>query len=122
MQVYGSTKRSWRKQSMNSKEKANFIAQCMDDKKALDVEVISLEGKTIIADYFVICSGTSSTHVRGIADEIEFQLSEKEIAYHHEEGYDTAKWILMDYGDVIVHVFYEEDRQYYNLERLWKLC
>ena len=105
---------------MDAKEKVQLIAQFMEDKKALDVELISLEGLTIIADYFVVCSGTSSTHVRGIADEVEYQMGEKGIAYHHVEGYDTAKWILMDYGDVIVHVFYEEDRQYYNLERLWK--
>lgn len=105
---------------MDSKEKAQLIAQFMDDKKGLDVETISLEGQTIIADYFVICSGTSSTHVKGIADEIEYQMGEKGIAYHHAEGYDTAKWILLDYGDVVAHIFYEEDRQYYNLERLWK--
>lgn len=105
---------------MDAKEKAQWIAQFMEDKKGLDVEVVSLEGQTIIADYFVICSGTSSTHVKGIADEIEYQMGEKGVTYHHVEGLDTAKWILMDYGDVVAHIFYEEDRQYYNLERLWK--
>ncbi len=105
---------------MDSKTKAELALKWMEDKKALDIEKIDISGTTVIADYFVICSGTSSTHVKGIADEIEFKFKEQGEAPLRIEGYDTAKWILMDYGDVIVHVFYEEDREYYNLERLWK--
>ena len=105
---------------MTPKEKVERVVELMSDKKAIDVEQIDVSTVTIIADYFVICSGTSSTHVKGIADEIEFKLKETGILPLRIEGYNTANWILMDYGDIIVHVFYEEDRKYYNLERLWK--
>ena len=105
---------------MELNEKVDLIVNALEDKKALDVEKMDISKLTIIADYFIICSGTSSTHVKGIADGVEFKLKEAGIEYNRIEGYNTAKWILMDYGDIIVHVFYEEDRQYYNLERLWK--
>lgn len=105
---------------MESKEKAEWIMQLMEDKKALDVEKLDISSMTVIADYFVICTGTSSTHVKGIVDEIEFQLKERGILLQRMEGYDSARWVLMDYGDVVAHVFYEEDRQYYSLERRWK--
>jgi len=105
---------------MTATEKATLIEQLMSDKKGIDIEKLDISKMTVIADYFVICSGTSSTHVKGIVDEIEFKLKEAGIYFNRMEGYDTAKWILIDYGDVVAHVFYEEDRQYYNLERLWK--
>ena len=105
---------------MELNEKVEFIKQLMNDKKALNIEVLDISNLTVIADYFIICSGTSSTHVKGIANEIEFKLKEAGESYSRIEGYNTAKWILMDYQDIIVHVFFEEERQYYNLERLWK--
>ena len=67
-----------------------------------------------------MCSGTSSTHLRGIADLVEEKLEEKGIKCAHLEGYDTASWILMDYLDVVVHIFLESEREFYNIERLWK--
>jgi len=105
---------------MDAAKKADLIVQSMIDKKAIDVEKMEISKLTIIADYFVICSGTSSTHVKGIVDEINHKLKEQGLEYSRIEGYSTAKWVLIDYQDVIVHVFFEEERQYYNLERLWK--
>jgi ribosome-associated protein len=95
------------------------ITGIMDDKKARHINTIDIHGISILADYFVICSGTSTTHIKAIADELEFKLGEGGTEYLHKEGYDSARWILMDYGDVIVHIFHEEDRSFYNLERLW---
>lgn len=106
---------------MEVKQIVDKVSEIMSNKKAIDIEVIDIKGITIIADYFIICSGTSSTHVKGIADEIEFKLSdENNIHAKHIEGYESASWILMDYGDFIVHVFHENEREFYSLERLWK--
>ena len=75
----------------------------------------------MLADYFVIATGTSSTHVKALADEVEFQLKERHsIATEHTEGYRSNSWILLDYGNVIVHVFTEESRAFYDLDRLWQ--
>lgn len=95
------------------------IATILSDKKAKDVDVIDTANVTDIADFFIICSGTSTTHIRALVDEVDFQLSQDGIIANHKEGYDTARWILMDYSSVVVHVFHEEDRQYYSLEKLW---
>ncbi len=89
------------------------------DKKALDLEILDLSGLTIFADYFVICSGTSTRQVKAIAEEIEESLSRRRVEPDHIEGAAEGKWILLDYGDTVVHVFLEETRAYYNLERLW---
>lgn len=95
------------------------VVHAMQDKKARDISTIDIQNITVITDYFVLCSGTSTTHIKAIADEIEFKLSEIGIETYHKEGYDTARWILLDYADVVIHVFHEEDRAFYNLERLW---
>lgn len=103
---------------MDSKVIVDKVTKVMSDRKAKDIDVIEVTNVTILADYFVICSGTSNTHIRAIADEIDFEL-EKSGVIARKEGLDTATWVLMDYGSVIVHIFYEEDREYYSLERLW---
>jgi ribosome-associated protein len=95
------------------------IMTVMEDKKAKDIMSIDITSLSIISDYFAICSGTSTTHIKAICDELEFKLEEQGIKCFHIEGYETARWILMDYSDVIVHIFHDEDRQFYNLERLW---
>ncbi len=105
---------------LTPKELAGEVARLLDSKKGIDIEVIKVEDLTIIADYFVICTGTSSTHVRALADEVEFKLKENESLYPlHVEGYTTSSWILMDYGSVIVHIFTADTRKFYSLERLW---
>ncbi len=105
---------------MTSKEMADKIAAIMDDRKAKNIEIIDTTKLTDVTDYFVICSGTSTTHVKGIADEVEFKMSEAGVQCKHTEGYDSASWILLDFVDVVAHVFIQEEREFYNLERLWK--
>ncbi len=95
------------------------IVKTLDSKKAEEIDVIGIKDLTIIADYFVIATGTSTTHTKSLADEVEYQLKEKGINPTRTEGYNGANWILLDYSDIVVHIFYKETRQYYSLERLW---
>ena len=101
-------------------KKLDLIARACDDKKAIDTEVLNIAKFTSIADYFVITSGNSSSQVQSIADEIEEKM--KELGYEEviKEGYQSARWILIDLNDVVVHVFHKDEREHYNLERLWK--
>ena len=92
--------------------------RALDEKKAEDIEVIQITELSVVADYFVIANGTSNTHVRAIASEVEDALSKQGVEAGHIEGRATG-WILLDYGSVVVHVFHKESRAYYNLERLW---
>ena len=95
------------------------IVKALDDKKGNDIQVIKIEELTIVADYFVICTANSNTHVRSLADEVEYQLEEAGIKADHVEGRATG-WVLLEYHGVVVHIFLEEARNYYNLERLWE--
>ena len=88
-------------------------------KKGKDIRVLKVDDITVMADYFVICSGSSNTQIKALAGEVEFQLGEIGIEPLHTEGYGSSDWVLLDYGSVIVHVFYRDTRDYYNLERLW---
>lgn len=106
-------------QNITLEEKLSEIVKALDAKKAEDIKVIRIADLTIIADYFVIANGTSTTHTRGLVDEVDFKLGEKGVNYDHLEGVDGASWIAMDYGDIIVHVFYKETRAQYSLEKLW---
>lgn len=94
-------------------------AQTALGKKAVDTVVLDLGGLTIIADYFVICSGESTTQVKAIAESIEKEIGSRGGKLLGIEGLDYGHWVLLDYGDVIVHVFQKETREYYGLERLW---
>lgn len=85
-----------------------------------NIKVIEIDGISEICDYMVIATGSSNTHIKALADEVEYQLNESGISVSHIEGYRSNNWILLDYVDVIVHIFTEEAREYYNLERLWK--
>ena len=99
---------------------AKIAAKALDDKKALGVSILKLPTHAVIADCFVVATGTSSTHIKSLADEVEFQLSEQvQIKPGHIEGFGNASWILLDYGTVIIHIFTKEAREFYNLERLW---
>ncbi len=104
---------------MNSKELALNAAKILDDKKATKVKVLKVRDLTVIADYFVIAGGTSSTHVRSLAEEVEFQLKEEGTAPLRTEGFNTQNWFIIDYGQVIVHVFSPDARDFYDLEHLW---
>ena len=105
---------------MDSKTLTDKIVATMEDRKGKKIEVIDISEVSVLADYFVLCSGTSTTHLRGIADEILFRLEKEGVTCSHTEGYDTASWILLDFSDVVVHLFLEEERAYYNIERLWR--
>jgi len=90
-----------------------------EDRKAVDLKVLHLQRVSDFTDYFVICSGTSERQVQAIADAVEAKLREAKVRPLHVEGYNRAQWVLIDYGDLVVHVFQEEPRRYYALERLW---
>lgn len=98
---------------------AAIAAKALDDKKAKDIKVLKTTEQTVLADYFVICNGTSSTHVKALVDEVDKQLAEAGEALVRREGLRSDIWVLMDFGCVIVHVFTDEARKFYNLERLW---
>lgn len=104
---------------MDSKEKALKIAKFLYEKKAQDIVILELKDLTIITDYFVICSAESTTQVRALTEYLEETLSAEEYKPYSIEGSSYAHWVLMDYGDVIVHIFLEETRRFYDLERLW---
>lgn len=98
----------------------DFVVATLEDKRAKDIKVLYVRDLTLVSDYFVICSGTSTTHIKALADELEERLeAEKDIRLNHKEGYNSARWILMDYNDIIVHIFHQDDRAFYNLERIW---
>lgn len=104
---------------MTEQEKLELIVKTLDNKRGEDIQAIKIGNLTILADYFVIVNGTSNTHARTLADEVEFQLSQKGIEPLRRESDTGNTWIILDYGDVIVHVFYKETRNFYQLEGLW---
>lgn len=104
---------------METNEKALASGRLAADKKAGDVLVLELKGLTDIADFFVVASGTSERHVKTIAEGIELGMKEKGIPVLSREGYDEGRWVIIDYGDVIVHVFLASLRELYDLESLW---
>ncbi len=103
---------------METREILKIAAKALDSKKALDVQAIEIGDLTIITDFFLLATATSSTHVRALADEVEEMLSRAGVEPHHIEGRATG-WILLDYGSVVVHVFDKKSRDFYQLERLW---
>lgn len=106
--------------SMTNKELAIRLAQVLDARKASAISVIDVSKITGFADYFVICTGNSSTQVRALADEAEFKLKhENDISPDHVEGHQNKSWVVLDYLGVVCHVFDREARDYYDLERLW---
>ena len=103
----------------DSKNLAIEIARILDKKKAQDVRVLKVEDLTVLTDYFVIASGSSTTQVAALADEVDYTLSQQGVKPYNTEGFDSKNWVLLDYGSVIVHVFVPNTRTYYDLEHLW---
>lgn len=99
---------------------AQIACKAIDDKKGQDIKIIDIHNVSVIADYFVIASGTNSNQVQAIVDNVEEQLGRASFEAKQIEGNRNSSWILMDYGDVIVHVFDEENRLFYDLERIWR--
>ena len=98
---------------------AEAIVKVLDTKKANDIKVLKIDKKTIIADYFVICTGNSSTQIKTLADEVDYQLGVGKVPYVRLEGTDSNEWKVIDCHDVIVHIFSDEARSFYKLEKLW---
>ncbi len=103
----------------DSKETAQFAVSVLDSKKARDIKMLCVEKQTVIADYFVICTGNSMTQVKSLADEIEYRMTRSGLEPLHVEGDRGTPWILLDYGSVIIHVFSRDARALYNLEKLY---
>lgn len=105
---------------MTTLQTAKEIVKVLNEKKGVNIKLIEISDVSVIADYFVIATGNSSTHVKSLADEVEEHLDDIGVSVSHVEGYRSNSWILLDYIDVIVHVFSNEAREYYDLERLWE--
>lgn len=104
---------------MTSLEIAKLAATALDSKKGREIKIIKIEDLTVIADYFVIATGTSSTQVKALANECEYILEQQGVQKLRTEGYDSGGWILLDFNSVVVHVFQPSSREFYSLERLW---
>lgn len=104
---------------MTQEELIKAAVKILDGKKAEDIRVIEIRDLTIIADYFIIADGTSETQTRALADELEFRLKEMGREPRQVQGNNGSNWIILDYSDVVIHIFYKETRDFYNLERLW---
>ena len=104
----------------NSKEMAKIVVNALEEKKAKDLKLLDLSDVSVLADYFVIASGSNHNQVQAMADEVEEKLGKAGFTPKQVEGYQTANWILMDYQDIIIHIFDEENRLFYDLERIWR--
>ncbi len=99
---------------------AKLTIAAMEDKKAEDIRVIDISEVSVLADYFIIASGSNRSQIQAIADNVQESLGRAGYELKQVEGYNTANWILMDFNDVIIHVFDKENRLFYNLERIWR--
>ena len=105
--------------SEESRKMAKLAVEALDDKKAEDIKVIDISKVSVIADYFVIASGSSNSQVTALVDNVEEKMHKAGYMQKQREGQNSGTWVLLDYGDVIVHVFDTESRSFYNLERIW---
>jgi len=104
---------------MDQRELALLAAKALDDKRAKDITVLKVDEMTVITDYMVIATGRSVPQVKALAENVEDELAKVDAFARRREGYAEGRWCVLDYGDVMVHVFHEQDREYYQLERLW---
>lgn len=104
---------------MTAQEKMKLIANVLDRKKAEDIRILGVSDLTVLADFFIICSAPSTTQVKALGDTVEEEMEKVGETLLKKEGKQGLNWILMDYGDVIVHIFYRETRDFYGLEKLW---
>ena len=108
------------KDHVRAGEMAKTAIAAMEDKKAEDIRVLDIADVSVLADYFIIASGKNRNQIQAMKENVEEQMEKRGFFVKHVEGYDTAHWILMDYGDVILHIFDEESRMFYDLERIWR--
>lgn len=102
------------------KKEAGIAVMALEDKKAEDIRVINIETVSVIADYFIIATGTNANQIKAMADEVEEKLGRAGFMLKQKEGYEHANWVLLDFGDVIVHIFDKKNRFFYDLERIWR--
>ena len=102
-------------------EQVEALCAALYDKKAQDIVAIHVGDRTIIADWFVICSGRATPQVKALCDELEEKAAQAGLTLRRREGYDAGRWIVLDYADILVHIFHPEERRYYNIERLWDM-
>lgn len=105
---------------MQARDMALQIAKLLDQKKAQDIQVLKVENVSSLTDYFIICTGSSTPQIQALADEVEDKMAAVGKRPLHVEGYRDATWVLLDYGDVVVHIFHTQSRGFYSLERLWQ--
>ena len=106
--------------TLEPKELAEKIVKILDEKKAGDIKLLYVHDKTVIADYFVLCTGNSNTQIRSLCSEVEFRIKESDkLDPERKDGIDESKWMILDYASVIVHVFTPDMRSFYNLAKLW---
>lgn len=104
----------------NSKEMAKLAYMALEDKKGEDIKVIKVDEISVLADYFIISNGTNTSQVQALVDSVEEKLGKEGFQPQRIEGIGNSSWVLMDYGDIIVHIFSQEDRLFYDLERIWR--
>ena len=104
---------------MDSKRIAKIAFDALEDKKGVNIKIIDISNISILADYFIIAGGTNENQVKALADNVEDELAKVDVTPKQIEGYNNANWILMDYQDVIIHIFNEQDRLFFDLERIW---
>ncbi len=104
---------------MNTKELVKIAVNALEDKKAEDVKIIDISNVSVIADYFIIAGGDNMHQIKAMADEVEEKLGRAGLLCKQVEGYDSANWVLLDFGDIIVHIFDRENRLLFDLERIW---
>lgn len=105
---------------MNSKEMTKLAIAALEDKKGEDIKIIDISNVSIIADYFIIAGGNNKSQIQAMSDEVEEKLGRAGANVKQIEGYQTASWVLMDFNDIIVHIFDKENRLFYDLERIWR--
>ena len=103
----------------NTKEILKTAVEALEDVKGEDIKVIKIDELTVLADYFIIATGNSTTQIKALADRVDEMLSKKGIEPYHREGFSSGNWILLDYNSVVIHIFHPETRDFYNLEKLW---
>lgn len=103
-----------------AKEMVKIAYQALDDKKGEDIKIINLEGISVLADYFIIANGTNQSQVQALVDNVEEELHKAGYSLKQREGYGSGNWVLLDFGDIIVHIFDRENRLFYDLERIWR--
>lgn len=104
----------------DAKELADAIAEVLDSKKGHDIKVLFVEDKTVLAEYFVLCTGNSNTQIKALAGEVEYKIGLRGLQPYGTEGRDNNSWMILDYSNVIVHIFSREAREFYNLDKLYE--